>query len=87
MMSKTKGFMVFQEEDIITHPVLEVTHPLDTHHNKGTLQLEATHPLDTHPVHTLLVHLEVILLLPEVILLQAILLLTMQDILVVELEV
>ena len=79
--------MAFQEVDIITHLLLEVTHPLDTRHNKGILQLEATHPLDTHPVHTLLVHLEVILLHPEVILLQAILLLTMQDILVVELEV
>ena len=80
MMSKTKGFMAFQE-------VVIITHPLDTRHNKDTLQLEATHLQDTHPVHTLLVHLEVILLHPEAILLQAILLLTMQDILVVELEV
>ena len=79
--------MVFQEVDIITHPVLEVTHPLDTRHNKGTLQLEATHLQVTHLVHTLLVHREVILLPPEVILLQAILLLTMQGILVVGLEV
>lgn len=79
MMSKTKGFMGFQEVDIITHPLLEVTHPLATLHSKGILQLEAIHLLVTHPVLTLL-DLVVILLLQAtvVILLQAILPLTTQ---------
>ena len=88
MMSKRKGFMGFQEVDIITHPLLEVTHPLDTLHNKGILLLEAIHLLVTHPVLTLL-DLEVTLLLQVtvVILLQAILLLTTQDILAVDSEV
>jgi hypothetical protein len=84
--SKRKGFMDSQEEDIITLP-LDTLHNKDTHHNKGTLhnkgthrnkgtlQLEAIHPLDTHPVHL------------EDILLQAIQLLTIQDILVVDSEV
>ena len=81
MTSKTKGFMGSQEVDIITHP-------LDTLHNKGILQLEAIHLLVTHPVLTLL-DLEVILLLrvTVAILLQAILLLTTQDTLVVDSEV
>ena len=76
MTSKTKGFMGSQEVDIITHP-------LDTLHNKGILQLEAIHLV------LILLDLEVILLLrvTVAILLQAILLLTTQDTLVVDSEV
>jgi len=79
-MSKTKGFMVSQEEDIITLHNKGIHHKgtlhnKGIHRNKGTLQLEAIHLLAT-----LLVHLEVTLL-------QAILLLTIQDILVVDSEV